>query len=412
MPRLALIIAIAISLLAPQQAEPPSAVGAKPFVSSFGKFSIALPNVTRFGPLTIPTPLGHARGQLFQWETKEATFGVGYGDAAQPLNGPVASKQFFDEDIDRFNKVASANNGNIATVKQITLDKHAGIEQRVDLFTGTVIQRTYIASRRVYEVVAVMNNNQKTHESVAVDVLNSFKILSEAKPPEEPPLPQEPVAPRGGSDASDEGLHGNVKTVRIDNPAEGEHALHTYNPQGNFIRSEWYDEQGDVSSIKLYGYIDGNRVSKVTTSKPDPTALTVTVSPPPGSRAPDLRFQYRNEYKYDDQKRLTEEIMFLNNGELWLRTVYKYSPNQREQLDYSEDGRVGQRVLYRLDAKGNVLEETVFNSEGKPRYKTTYTYNFDANGNWTKRTGARFEIRNGRQLPLPGSVASRTITYY
>ena len=181
MPRLALIIAIAISVIVPQQPEVRSVAGAKTFTSTFGKFSIVLPSPTRFGPLTIPTPLGDARGQLFQWVTKEATFGVGYGDAAQPLDGPVATKQFFDAATDRFNKVASANNGTVATVKPITLDKHAGIEQRVDLFTGTLIQRTYIASRRVYEVIAVMNNDQRTHESVALGVLNSFKILTEAK---------------------------------------------------------------------------------------------------------------------------------------------------------------------------------------------------------------------------------------
>ncbi|HKY42424.1 MAG TPA: hypothetical protein VJM50_04980 [Pyrinomonadaceae bacterium] len=178
--RLALIIAITISILAPQQREAPSVVGAQPFVSTFGKFSIALPNPTRFGPLTIPTPFGNGRGQLFQWETKEATFGVGYADAFQPLEDPEIAKDFFKSATDRFNKIATENNGNVGKVKQITLDKHPGIEQRVDLFTGTVIQRTYIVSRRVYEVVAVMKNNQQSYESVALGVLDSFKVLSEA----------------------------------------------------------------------------------------------------------------------------------------------------------------------------------------------------------------------------------------
>ncbi len=421
MPRLALVIAIAISLLAPQQREAPSVAGAKTFVSTFGKFSIVLPNPTRFGPLSIPTPLGHTRGHLFQWETKEATFGVGYGDAALPLDGPVATKQFFDSAIERFYKVASANNGNIATVKPITLDKYAGIEQRVDLFTGTVVQRTYIASRRVYEVVAVMNNDQRTHESVAVGTLNSFKILSDAEvkteenaKAEPTPLPQTPVSPREGSDAGDEGLHGNVKSVRVDSEADGEHILHTYNTQGNLTRSEWFDEQGKVSTIKLYGYIEGSRVARILSLNRviDSNSLSVQAAPTPATKDTDLRYQYKYEHKYDDQKRLTEEATFLNNGELWLRTVYKYLRNQKEQLDYSEDGRVGQRVLYKLDAKGNVVEETVFNSEGKPRYKTTYAYKFDSKGNWTTRTGVRVEITNGRQSPLPTAVDSRAITYY
>jgi antitoxin component YwqK of YwqJK toxin-antitoxin module len=418
--RPALILAIAISLFAPQKGEPPSAVGAQKFVSTFGRFSIALPNPTRFGPLAIPTPLGNARGHLFQWETKEATFGVGYGDATLSLEGPVATKQFFDSATVRFNKVASANSGSVAAVKQITLDNHPGIEQRVDLFTGEVIQRTFIVSRRVYEIVAVMNNNQKINESVALGVLDSFKPLSdaeiktkqaeEAAKAEPSPLPQTPMPKRAGSDALDEGLHGRVKSVVIE--TEQERQRDNYNEQGNLVRSEWYDENGNVSTIKVYGYLNGSRVSTVKDITPDSDPLTVKVEPSPGRKPGDPRFVYRSEYKYDEKKRLTEELTFLNDGELWLRTVYRYNRNQKERLDYTEDGRVGQRVAYKLDDKGNPLEETVFNIEGRARYKTSYTYELDSNGNWTRRTAKRVEINSGRELPLPTAVESRTITYY
>ena len=429
--RLALIVAITISVLAPHQREAPSVVGAQRFVSTFGKFSIALPNPTRFGPLTIPTPLGNARGNLFQWETKEATFGVGYGDAAQALDGPVATKQFFDGATERFNKVASSNSGNTAAVKQIALDKHQGIEQRVDLFTGTVIQRTYIVSRRVYEVVAVMKNNQRVHEKLTLGVLDSFHVLSEAEvkakeaeelaKAEPSALPQTPVAQRAGSDASDAGLQGRVKSVLIETQTFSEigsrprkrGSLDMYNEQGNLIRSESYDNNGNVSAIKVYGYLDGSRVSKVADVdrdyNPPPPALS---APPPGSKRPDPRFQYRSEYKYDEQKRLTEESTFLNDGKLWMRTVYKYKANEKEQLDYSDDGSVSQRVVYTLDTKGNAVEETVFSEKGEARYRISYTYEFDSNGNWTKRTSKHVEITDGGELPLPTTVYFRTITYH
>ncbi|HJU93273.1 MAG TPA: hypothetical protein VJ656_10095 [Pyrinomonadaceae bacterium] len=430
--RLALIIAITISILAPQQREAPSVVGAQRFVSTFGKFSIALPNPTRFGPLTIPTPLGNARGHLFHWETKEATFGVGYGDAAQPLDGPVATKQFFDGATDRFNKVASANSGNVGAVKPLTLDKHPGIEQRVDLFTGSVIQRTYIVSRRVYEIVAVMKNNQKTYESVALGVLDSFKVLSDAEvkakeaeelaKAEPSPLPQTPVAQRAGSDARDTGLHGHVKSVltetqtlsAIGSRPRKRNSVDTYNEQGNLVRSEFYDDNGNVSAIKVYGYLDGSRVSTVADVEREynPPPLTTTTALPPGSKKSDPRFQYRSEFKYDEKKRLTEESTFLNNGKLWMRTVYKYNANQKEQLDYSDDGSLGQRVVYTLDDKGNVAQQTVFNETGEARYKTSYTYEFDSNGNWTKQTATRVEVTEGGELPLPTTVCFRTITYF
>ena len=431
--RLALIIAITISVLAPQQREAPSVVGAQRFVSTFGKFSIALPNPTRFGPLTIPTPLGNARGQLFGWETKEATFGVGYGDAGQTLDGPVATKQFLEAATDRFNKVASANNGNIAAVKQIALDKHQGIEQRVDLFTGLVIQRTYIVSRRVYEIVAVMKNNQRSYESVALGVLDSFKVMGEAEikakeaeelaKAEPSPLPQTPVPPRAGSDASDASLHGRVKSVLTETQTVSEIgsrprkrvSLDAYNDQGNLIRSEYYDDQGNVSAIKVYGFIDGSRVSKVADVEREyhpPPPLIATVAPPPGSKKSDPRFEYRSEYKYDETKRLTEESTFLNNGALWMRTVYKYKANEKEQLEYSDDGSPGQRIVYILDNKGNEVEEKVFNEKGEARYKITYTYEFDSNGNWTKRTAKHVEITEGGELAMPTTVYFRTITYH
>ena len=280
MPKPLLIIAIAIAMLLPAQREAPSVVGSRTFVSTEGRFSIALPNVNGFGSLTIPTPFDDAKGDLYQWRTREATFGIGYADAPQPLDQPDVAKTFFKSATERFNKAATTNSGSIAAVKQITLDKYPGIEQRVDLFTGTVIQRTYIVSRRIYEIVAVMKNEQRVYESVALGVLNTFKVLSEAEvnaslaaetaKAEPSPLPQTPVVQRAGSDASDEGLRGRVRTVLTEGQGlSGSWALEgrkrnsfdTYNEQGNTLRSESYDYKGNLYSITVYGFIDGSRVS-------------------------------------------------------------------------------------------------------------------------------------------------------
>ena len=431
--RLALIIAITISILAPHQREAPSVVGSATFASSFGRFSIALPNPTRFGPLTIPTPFGNARGQLFQWETKEATFGVGYGDAAQPLDGPVATKQFFDGAVERFNKIASANSGNVGSAKQITLDKYPGIEQRVALFTGSVIQRTYIASRRVYEIVAVMKNNQQTYESVAVGVLDSFKILSEADAQtreaqeiakaEPSPLPQTPVGQRPGTDASDEGLRGNVKTVLTEVedlsgtwPVQGRkpNSFDTFNEQGNQLKNDFYDYRGNLFQVSVYGFIDGSRVSTSRTIRREYNPPPMVLAPPPGSTVKkfDPRYQYRFEFKYDDQKRLTEKTWFHSNGAVWMRYVYKYNGSQKEELVYREDGSLSQRFLSTLDDKGNEVEKTFFEPDGSIRLKESYKYEFDSKGNWTKRTTSRIVTKDGRQQLEPYSVYYRTITYY
>ena len=56
------------------QRESRSAAGAPRFVSLEGRFSISLPNESSLTRLTIPTPVGHAFGNWYEWRTNEATF--------------------------------------------------------------------------------------------------------------------------------------------------------------------------------------------------------------------------------------------------------------------------------------------------------------------------------------------------
>jgi len=435
--RSALILILAIATISPapqepplpaRQEPPPSVIGARTFVSLDGRFSISLPERKGSSALAIPTPFGTAKGQVYQWQTKEATFGVGYADVNQSMDEPGNSKPFFTAEEETFKKLATANSGNVAPVKQITLHNHSGIEQRADLFTGTIIQRTYVASRRIYEIIAVLNNNQRGFESVAIGALDSFKILNdadvqkalseEAAKAEPSPLPQTPVAERAGSDATDEGLHGRVKNVLTevqepgpDQPKRRE-TIDFYNEQGNLVRAESYDERNNLSAISVYGYIDGNRVYPVKDIDHDyDTDLVVTV-PATGSKKFDRRYTQKFTYKYDDKKRLIEEAMFQNNGELWLRYIYKYKGNQKEEVSYSKDGSISQRSLYTLDDKGNPVKETIFSGDGSISGKQAYTYEFDAQGNWTKRTTSEMQNKDGREQPVLLFTQYRTITYY
>jgi len=436
--RLALIIAITITvaILSPAQQEAPSTVGAPTFVSIEGRFSISLPEQNGFIELTIPTPVGDAKGGIFQWQTKEATFGVGYADATQPLDNPETAKQFFNGATELFKKLAKANSGNVAPVRQITFDKYPGIEQRADLFTGAIIQRTYIVSRRIYEMVAVIKNSQRESESVAVGALDSFKLLSDAEvtqrrwekvaKAEPSPLPQQPVAPRDGSDASDEGLRGRVKSVLTESQdlsgtksAQGRKrdSFTTYNEHGNILRTEWYDDTGIVEHIKVYGFIDGRRVavSRWIRLESPQSPMGGGIAIPPGWTPPidksDPRYQERYEFKYDEKKRLTERSTFRSSGILDYRYVYKYNENQMERSIYSAD-RLSMRLVFILDDKGNEVERTIFWRDEHPRSKDSFTYEFDSSGNWTKRTTLTVVTKDGGQQLEPYSVHYRTITYY
>lgn len=422
--RLALITALTIAILTPAQQESRSAVGAPRFVSLEGRFSISLPDRFSFTKLTIPTPLGDFYGNRFEWQTKEWTISVVYADIFQPNKDPEAVKQFFDDATERFRRLAGATGDKIAVVKKITLENHPGIEQRADLSTGSFIQRTYLVSRRIYETLVVVKNSQKD-ESKAVGLLDSFRLLSDAEITEAAlkagpgPLPQTPEAPRAGSDADDEGLRGPVKSVRteIQYPsntlltARTRFRLTTYNEKGNKLRTESYDFKNNLFLIEVYGYLDGSRVSAskiIEREYSPPVVSTGGVRP---NKDPDPRYQSRFEFKYDEKKRLTEKTDFFSNGDIFERYVYKYEGNQKEELVYSENGSLVRRSLHILDDKGNAIESTGFDSDGSVRSKSSYTYEFDSNSNWTKKT-TTWNVVSDRLRRLQPIGHLRTITYY
>lgn len=404
---------------------PTSAIGMSGFVSLEGRFSISLPDRFVFQKLIIPTPLGDAYGNQFEWQTKEGTFTIGYADTIQPLKDPEAIKQFFDGATERFGRLAVANGGKIADVKKITLDDHFGIEQRGDLFGGSIIERVYLVSRRIYETVVVVKNSQRDM-STAVGVLDSFRLLSDPEITEEAlkagpgPLPQTPEAPRAGSDADDEGLRGPVKSVHTEiqylsetilTKAGTKSTLTTYNKNRNKVRKESYDFKNNLFLIEVYGYLDGSRVSAF-------KFIEREYSPPFGTtrlrsnKKSDPRYHDRFEFKYDDKKRLTEETHFLSNGDVLERSVYKYEKNQKEELIYSENGSLVRRHLDILDDKGNAIESTIFMPDGSVSSKRSYTYEFDSNGNWIKRTNSGNLVSDKRRRLEVPSIQLRTITYY
>jgi len=357
---------------------------------------------------------------------KEAAFVVGHADVLIPVDSPEQAQKVFESLHEQIKKLANANSGAMREDKQIQLGKYPGIEQRVDLFSAFIVQRTYLVSRRLYQAVMVIKTEQREFESAATKVLESFKVLEEsdvsaklaeeAKKAEPTPLPQQPVAQRAGTDATDDGMHGQVKTVLEESQdLSGTWSVQTkkrdsfvqYNEQGNRVRRESYDYKGNLDEITVYGYIDGSRVSDFNTIRKEYNPPPVFVVAAPGAvvKKSDPRYQTKFEFKYDEQKRLIEHRLFQSNGELFLRYVYKYSDDQLEKLVYSKDGSLNQRYVSKLDGKGNEIERISFDTrDNKPGSTYSFVYEFDSHGNWTKRTSSK----EGR----PQYVDFRTITYW
>lgn len=417
---------------------PPSVVGAGTFVSLEGKFTIALPqSMHGFRPLSVNTAAGRASGDAYTWTMKEGSFIAGYVDARQPLDGPDVSQKLFENIGNGMDTWARSQNGRLIAQRRIDSEGHPALEVKLELPAGLTWQRYYLVSRRLYEVNLAMKTDQRAYEEFALKVLDSFRVLSDAEvaaalktkaaEAEPSPLPQEPIASRVRSDAEDEGLHGRVKNVfQEDEDLSGTWSvqgrkpnwMEYYNERGNLTKREFYDYKGNLSEITVYGYLDGARVSRKKSIEREYNPPPMMIAAPPGTTRPksDPRYSNKFTFQYDDQKRLIEKSWLLNNGELSIKYVYKYSgnpANQREELVYSSDGSLNQRYLSILDDKGNEVEQTSFETrDGAIRGKYKYAYEFDAQGNWIKRTTSKWVTKDGKSYYAPAYVDYRTIIYY
>ncbi|PYS47922.1 MAG: hypothetical protein DMF68_14710 [Acidobacteria bacterium] len=70
------------------------------------------------------------------------------------------------------------------------------------------------------------------------------------------------------------------------------------------------------------------------------------------------------------------------------------------------------KEVYKYDDKGNIIEMTLFNTDGSLLSKEVYSYEFDAFGNWTKMTTSVAVIEGGKVSFEPTEITYRTISYY
>ena len=414
---------------------PPSVVGAGPFVSLEGRFSIALPADTHgFRPVAINSPAGKLTGDAYSWTMKEGSFTAGFADAAQSIDDAETVAKIFSNIREGMSSWAISKNGRLASDRQFDMDKHPGLEVKLEFPEGNLWQRLCVESNRIFQLVVLVKSNQLSDEAAALKALDTFKILSAAEASaalkakvaaaEPDPLPQEPVAARAGSDAADDRLRGAVKTVFEESESltgtstvsgRKPSSMEYYNKAGNLTKEELYDYKGNLFEITVYGYIDGARVSSFRTIQRNYNPPPMMAPAPPGAAPTKSDSRYSNKYtfRYDDQKRLIEKTWFLNTGQTTARDVYKYSGNQLEALFYSRDGSLNRRLVATVDDKGNKIEETEYQTlDGSIRDKYSFAYEFDSNGNWTKRVASKWVTKDGKSSYVPDYIRYRTITYY
>ena len=72
-------------------------------------------------------------------------------------------------------------------------------------------------------------------------------------------------------------------------------------------------------------------------------------------------------------------------------------------------------MMFTGDAQGNLVTCIFYNTSGSMEARkenATYTYIFDAQGNWIKQTKDEQSNDQGRMTRSDQSILTRTITYY
>lgn len=407
------------------------------FSSADGRFTIALPkSISGFSALT-PQSVGiNASGSRYQWTVREGFIIASYLD--------FLDKDFnFKSEQDYVNYFAGAIEGVINDLKaklinseNIKLENNRGVKMNFELSNGLKgTYKNYIVNKRQYVLLGLFEKDIPESEKLINQSFDTLTIISQASIDEElrrkierstpSPLPQELVPGKEKSDAEDDNLKGKVKTLTQEDEdlsgtwsVQGRHisSITDYNEKGNQIKRLFYDSKGIPNDITVFGYIDGARVRKSgrieTDSNPPIMAFGANTKE---TAKPDLRYDYKHEYKYKDGK-LVEDAMIRNNGKLWLRYVYNYKGNEMEELVYDENGKLNQKYLSVLDDKGNEIENISFDvlkirNNGDEKYVIKYD-SFDEKGNWTKRTRLKVVTENGKQILKPYYSTYRTFTYY
>ena len=131
----------------------------------------------------------------------------------------------------------------------------------------------------------------------------------------------------------------------------------------------------------------------------------------------------RTIYTFDPAGRVIGEATYTIEGDSVKPEDYRLGYQRQVHL-YDAAGRriVTQRLtaegkLYRInvtrfDARGNEVEEGVYDSEGGVVSRNAYSYEFDAHGNWVKQTTSEWVTRDGKSFFEPKEVSYREITYY
>lgn len=235
-------------------------------------------------------------------------------------------------------------------------------------------------------------------------------------------LPQSPALKLNQTDAAHNNLKGRVKSVRIhaeDVPilvGKQERRIlsdDTYDISGNLLKSYWFQDSGYPTSVRIYGFIGGARVSDSEEIDYDTTFKLTAVGQDNVKLPPaDERYEERYAYKYDDLKRLVERKEYDNRGKLSGIYTFTYNGDLMEEKWFGTDGELNSTKRRKFDKNGNEIKYDFWWYEQTDKEVETYDYKkFDKFGNWMERRVVR-TITDRGMIRTRTANEFRTITYY
>jgi hypothetical protein len=129
----------------------------------------------------------------------------------------------------------------------------------------------------------------------------------------------------------------------------------------------------------------------------------------------------RRVFKYDPSGNRIEETIYSSSskatiyGGTAVEAIYNHNydeKSQRRETIYRVLNQVIYRWVYDYDDKGNITEMSKYSEGGYLLIKESYAYEFDAAGNWIKRTTSEWKRQGSNPHFEPERVIYRTITYY
>jgi hypothetical protein len=147
----------------------------------------------------------------------------------------------------------------------------------------------------------------------------------------------------------------------------------TFSEEGNKTEEISCDQNGTISHKVVYTYDKQGRLKSYESGS--------------DIREKNLSNPQKNEYKLDDKGNVIEQVNYQSDGTLGSRFLYKYDAkgNRTEEIFYAWNGSRSGKLLNTYDEAGRVLTATSYNEDDSIAWKSTVTYN--AKGNkieWTQ----------------------------